>query len=296
MSTGRAIGIDLGTTYSCVGVWLNDKVEIIANDQGNNTTPSYVAFTEEERLIGDAAKNQVARNPKNTVFDAKRLIGRKFSEKQIQEDMKHWPFKVEQGPGDKPLIVVDYKGESKKFHPEEISSMVLIKMKEIAEAYLSQTIKNAVITVPAYFNDSQRQATKDAGAISGLNVLRIINEPTAAAIAYGLDKKSSQEKNVLIFDLGGGTFDVSLLTIEEGIFEVKATNGHTHLGGEDFDNRIVDYCVAEFKKKTGIDISGNARALRRLRTQCEKAKRILSSAHQAPIECETLAEGEDFNI
>jgi L1 cell adhesion molecule like protein len=278
-----------------VGVWLNDKVEIIPNDQGNNTTPSYVAFTETERLIGDAAKNQVARNPKNTVFDAKRLIGRKFSEKIIQEDMKHWPFKVEQGPGDKPVISVDYKNETKKFHPEEISSMVLIKMKEIAEAYLSKTVKNAVITVPAYFNDSQRQATKDAGAISGLNVLRIINEPTAAAIAYGLDKKSSQEKNVLIFDLGGGTFDVSLLTIEEGIFEVKATNGHTHLGGEDFDNRLVDFCIAEFKKKTGLDITGNARSLRRLRTQCEKAKRILSSAHQAPIECETLAEGEDFN-
>ena len=290
-----AIGIDLGTTYSCVGVWQNDKVEIIPNDQGNNTTPSYVAFTEEERLIGDAAKNQVARNPKNTVFDAKRLIGRKFSEKSIQEDMKHWPFKVEAGAGDKPMIVVDYKGEVKKFHPEEISSMVLVKMREIAEAYLSKPVKDAVITVPAYFNDSQRQATKDAGAISGMNVLRIINEPTAAAIAYGLDKKSSQEKNVLIFDLGGGTFDVSLLTIEEGIFEVKATNGHTHLGGEDFDNRLVDYCCAEFKKKTGIDITGNARALRRLRTQCEKAKRILSAAHQAPIECETLAEGEDFN-
>lgn len=290
-----AIGIDLGTTYSCVGVWQNDKVEIIPNDQGNNTTPSYVAFTEEERLIGDSAKNQVARNPKNTVFDAKRLIGRKFSEKSIQDDMKHWPFKVESGAGDKPMIVVDYKGESKKFHPEEISSMVLVKMREIAEAYLSKPVKDAVITVPAYFNDSQRQATKDAGAISGMNVLRIINEPTAAAIAYGLDKKSSQEKNVLIFDLGGGTFDVSLLTIEEGIFEVKATNGHTHLGGEDFDNRLVDYCVAEFKKKTGLDITGNARALRRLRTQCEKAKRILSAAHQAPIECETLAEGEDFN-
>jgi len=296
MSTGPAIGIDLGTTYSCVGVWLNDKVEIIPNDQGNNTTPSYVAFTEDERLIGDAAKNQVARNPKNTVFDAKRLIGRKFSEKVIQDDLKHWPFKVEQGPGEKPLIVVDYKGESKKFHAEEISSMVLVKMKEIAEAYLSKTVKNAVVTVPAYFNDSQRQATKDAGAIAGLNVLRIINEPTAAAIAYGLDKKSTQEKNVLIFDLGGGTFDVSLLTIEEGIFEVKATNGHTHLGGEDFDNRLVEYCMAEFKKKSGIDIAGNARANRRLRTQCEKAKRILSSAHQAPIECETLAEGEDFNI
>jgi L1 cell adhesion molecule like protein len=274
-----AIGIDLGTTYSCVGVWQNDKVEIIPNDQGNNTTPSYVAFTEEERLIGDSAKNQVARNPKNTVFDAKRLIGRKFSEKTIQDDIKHWPFKVEAGAGDKPMIVVDYKGELKKFHPEEISSMVLVKMREIAEAYLSKPVKDAVITVPAYFNDSQRQATKDAGAISGMNVLRIINEPTAAAIAYGLDKKSAQEKNVLIFDLGGGTFDVSLLTIEEGIFEVKATNGHTHLGGEDFDNRLVDYCVAEFKKKTGLDITGNARALRRLRTQCEKAKRILSAAH-----------------
>ena len=295
MSTGPAIGIDLGTTYSCVGVWLNDKVEIIPNDQGNNTTPSYVAFTEEERLIGDAAKNQVARNPTNTVFDAKRLIGRKFTEKQVQDDIKLWPFKVEQGTGDKPLISVQFKGETKKFHAEEISSMVLVKMKEIAEAYLSKTVKNAVITVPAYFNDSQRQATKDAGAISGLNVLRIINEPTAAAIAYGLDKKSSAEKNVLIFDLGGGTFDVSLLTIEEGIFEVKATNGHTHLGGEDFDNRLVEFCIAEFKKKTGIDITNNPRATRRLRTQCEKAKRILSSAHQAPIECETLSDGEDFN-
>ncbi len=229
------------------------------------------------------------------MFDAKRLIGRKFSEKSVQEDMKHWPFKVEQGTGDKPIIVVNFKNEQKKFHPEEISSMVLVKMKEIAEAFLSKKISDAVITVPAYFNDSQRQATKDAGVISGLNVLRIINEPTAAAIAYGLDKKAQGEKNVLIFDLGGGTFDVSLLTIEEGIFEVKATNGHTHLGGEDFDNRLVDYCSEEFKKKTGIDISNNPRALRRLRTQCEKAKRILSSAHQAPIECETLAEGHDFN-
>ena len=290
-----AIGIDLGTTYSCVAVWKNDKVEIITNDQGNNTTPSYVAFTEEERLIGDAAKNQVARNPKNTVFDAKRLIGRKFADKIVQDDIKLWPFKVEQGPGDKPLIAVQFKGENKKFQAEEISSMVLTKMKEIGEAYLSTTVKNAVVTVPAYFNDSQRQATKDAGTIAGLNVLRIINEPTAAAIAYGLDKKSSTEKNVLIFDLGGGTFDVSLLTIEEGIFEVKATNGHTHLGGEDFDNRLVEFCMNEFKKKTGIDITGNQRAMRRLRTQCEKSKRILSSATQAPIECETLAEGEDFN-
>jgi heat shock protein 1/8 len=295
MSTDTAIGIDLGTTYSCVGVWLNDKVEIITNDQGLNTTPSYVAFTEDERLIGDSAKNQTARNPKNTVFDAKRLIGRKFGDSSVQGDIKLWPFKVEAGPDQKPIIVVTYKGEEKKFQAEQISSMVLQKMKEIAEAYLGKSVKSAVITVPAYFNDSQRQATKDAGTISGINVLRIINEPTAAAIAYGLDRQTEQEKNILIFDLGGGTFDVSLLAIEEGIFEVKATNGHTHLGGEDFDNKLVDFCMADFKKKHGIDIKGNARALRRLRTQCEKAKRILSSAHQAPIECETLAEGEDYN-
>lgn len=238
---GKSIGIDLGTTYSCVGVWQNDRVEIIANDQGNRTTPSYVAFTDTERLIGDAAKNQVAMNPQNTVFDAKRLIGRRFSDPSVQADMKHWPFKVVPGPAEKPMIVVSYRGEEKQFAAEEISSMVLTKMKEIAEAYLGQSVKNAVITVPAYFNDSQRQATKDAGAIAGLNVMRIINEPTAAAIAYGLDKKGSRsgEKNVLIFDLGGGTFDVSLLTIEEGIFEVKATAGDTHLGGEDFDNRCV---------------------------------------------------------
>jgi L1 cell adhesion molecule like protein len=295
MASGPSIGIDLGTTYSCVGVWQNDKVEIIANDQGLNTTPSYVAFTDDERLIGDAAKNQTARNPVNTVFDAKRLIGRKFSDKTVQADIKLWPFKVESGAGEKPMIVVKFKGETKKFQAEEISSMVLLKMKEIAEAYLGKTVKNAVVTVPAYFNDSQRQATKDAGTISGLNVQRIINEPTAAAIAYGLDKKGEGERNVLIFDLGGGTFDVSLLTIEDGIFEVKATNGDTHLGGEDFDNRLVDFCIADFKKKSGIDINGNPRAMRRLRTQCEKAKRILSSAHQAEIECETLADGEDYS-
>merc|ERR1712232_1005414 len=291
-----SIGIDLGTTYSCVGVWQNDKVEIVANDQGINTTPSYVAFTEEERLIGDAAKNQVARNPMNTVFDAKRLIGRKFSDQSVQSDIKLWPFKVESGSAEKPLIVVKYMGEEKKFQAEEISSMVLIKMKEIAETYLGKAVKNAVVTVPAYFNDSQRQATKDAGTIAGLNVSRIINEPTAAAIAYGLDKKGKGERNVLIFDLGGGTFDVSLLSIEDGIFEVKATNGHTHLGGEDFDNVLVDYCIAEYKKQTGIDIKDNARAMRRLRTQCEKTKRILSSAHQSEIFCDTLAEGEDFTV
>ncbi|BGP33875.1 Hsp70 chaperone [Rhodotorula toruloides] len=290
---GKAVGIDLGTTYSCVGVWQNDRVEIIANDQGNRTTPSYVAFTDTERLIGDAAKNQVAMNPHNTVFDAKRLIGRKFADAEVQSDMKHWPFKVIDKSG-KPVISVEYKGEQKEFTPEEISSMVLLKMKETAEAYLGGTVANAVVTVPAYFNDSQRQATKDAGLISGLNVLRIINEPTAAAIAYGLDKKSEGEKNVLIFDLGGGTFDVSLLTIEEGIFEVKATAGDTHLGGEDFDNRLVNHFVAEFKRKNKKDLSSNARALRRLRTACERAKRTLSSAAQTTIEIDSLFEGIDF--
>jgi L1 cell adhesion molecule like protein len=273
------IGIDLGTTYSCVGVWQNDKVEIIANDQGLNTTPSYVAFTEEERLIGDSAKAQVARNPENTVFDAKRLIGRKFSDREVQSDMKLWPFKVLSGKDEKPEIQVSHKGETKTFMAEQISSMVLVKMKEIADAYIGKDCKNSVITVPAYFNDAQRQATKDAGSIAGLNVQRIINEPTAAAIAYGLDKKVKQEKSVLIFDLGGGTFDVSLLSIEDGIFEVKATNGHTHLGGEDFDNNLVVFCQNEFKKQTKLDIGDDMRALRRLRTQCEKAKRTLSAAH-----------------
>ncbi|WWC66309.1 heat shock protein HSS1 [Kwoniella pini CBS 10737] len=289
----KAVGIDLGTTYSCVAVWQNDRVEIIANDQGNRTTPSYVAFNDSERLIGDAAKNQVAMNPYNTVFDAKRLIGRKFADAEVQADMKHWPFKVIDRAG-KPIVQVEYRGEEKTFSPEEISSMILIKMKETAEAYLGGTVSKAVVTVPAYFNDSQRQATKDAGTIAGLDVLRIINEPTAAAIAYGLDKKSEGEKNVLIFDLGGGTFDVSLLTIEEGIFEVKATAGDTHLGGEDFDNRLVNHFVQEFKRKNKKDLSSNARALRRLRTACERAKRTLSSAAQTSIEIDSLFDGIDF--
>ncbi|KAG0944304.1 hypothetical protein G6F57_008410 [Rhizopus arrhizus] len=293
MSEGKSVGIDLGTTYSCVGVWQNDRVEIIANDQGNRTTPSYVGFTDSERLIGDAAKNQVAMNPYNTVFDAKRLIGRRFNDAEVQADMKHWPFKVIDKES-KPIIQVEYKGEAKTFTPEEISAMILGKMKETAEAYLGSTVKNAVITVPAYFNDSQRQATKDAGLISGLNIQRIINEPTAAAIAYGLDKKVEGERNVLIFDLGGGTFDVSLLTIEDGIFEVKATAGDTHLGGEDFDNRLVNHFMQEFKRKFKKDITGNARAIRRLRTACERAKRTLSSAAQTTIEIDSLFEGVDF--
>jgi len=294
MAKKIAVGIDLGTTYSCVGVFQHGKVEIIANDQGNRTTPSYVAFTDTERLIGDPAKNQVAINPTNTIFDAKRLIGRKFDESTVQSDMKHWPFTVID-QGGRPKLKVEYKNEDKTFTPEEVSSMVLTKMKETAEAYLGTTLNDAVITVPAYFNDSQRQATKDSGVIAGLNVLRIINEPTAAAIAYGLDKKKgAAECNVLIFDLGGGTFDVSILTIEEGIFEVKSTAGDTHLGGEDFDNRMVDHFVNEFKRKHKKDIKGNKRALRRLRTACERAKRTLSASAQANIEIDSLFEGIDF--
>ena len=291
MST--AIGIDLGTTYSCVGVWKNGMTEIIANDQGNRTTPSYVSFTSEERLIGDPAKSAVSQNPTNTVFDAKRLIGQKFHDPNVQRDMKHFTYNVI-NKDNKPFIQVEYKGEEKIFSPEEISSMVLIKMKEIAESYLGTTVTDAVITVPAYFNDSQRQATKDAGAIAGLNVLRIINEPTAAAIAYGLDKKGGGEKNILIFDCGGGTHDVSILTIEDSIFEVKATAGNTHLGGEDFDTRLVEYLADEFRKKHRKDLTTNKKSLRRLRTSCEAAKRTLSTASVATIEIDSLFEGIDF--
>jgi len=295
MSSGKvAIGIDLGTTYSCVGVWQNDHVEIIANDQGNRTMPSYVSFTQDERLIGEAAKASAANNATNTVFDAKRLIGNNFNDEKVQSDMKHLSYKVIDREN-KPFIEVEFKGETKVFAPEEISSMVLMKMKEIAESFLGETVTDAVITVPAYFNDSQRQATKDAGAIAGLNVIRIINEPTAAAIAYGLDKKSQGEKNVLIFDCGGGTFDVSILTIDEAIFEVKATAGDTHLGGEDFDTMLAEHFMLEFKRKHKLDITSNPRAMRRLRTACESAKRTLSSSTVANIEIDSLYEGTDFN-
>jgi len=291
-----AVGIDLGTTYSCVGVWRNDSVDIIANDMGERTTPSYVSFSDTERLIGQAAKNQCSRNPKNTIFDAKRLIGRKFTDPIVKADMKLWPFEVKEGSGGRPVIQVQFKGEKRQFFPEEVSSMVLSKMKETAEAYIGESVKDAVVTVPAYFNDSQRQATKDAGRIAELNVLRIINEPTAAAIAYGLDKADQEEQNVLIFDLGGGTFDVSLLTIDEGVFEVMATAGDTHLGGEDFDNALVDHCTKDFKRKHKKDMTSNARSMRRLRTQCEQAKRTLSAAVRATIEVDSLFDGIDFHI
>jgi len=289
-----AIGIDLGTTYSCVAVMQSGRIEVIANDQGNRTTPSWVAFTETERLIGDSAKSQFSANPKNTIFEAKRLIGHKFTDDSVQSDIKQMPCRVFER-NEKPYYDVVFKGESKQFSPIEISAMILSKMKETAEAYLGHPVKKAVITVPAYFNDAQRQETKDAGVIAGLEVLRIINEPTAAAIAYGLDKGKSGEKNVLVFDCGGGTHDVSLLTIEDGIFEVKATGGNTHLGGSDFDQRIVDHLIKEFKRKTGKDISSNNKALARLKAVAERAKRTLSSTATAPIEIDSLYEGIDFN-
>jgi len=293
---GTVIGIDLGTTYSCVGVFKNGRVEIIANDQGNRITPSYVAFTAEgERLVGDAAKNQLTSNPENTVFDAKRLIGRDWTDKAVQNDIKFYPFKVIE-KSSKPHVKVATgadKGE-KTFAPEEISAMVLGKMKETAEEYLGKKVTHAVVTVPAYFNDAQRQATKDAGVIAGMTVMRIINEPTAAAIAYGMDKKEG-EKNVLVFDLGGGTFDVSLLTIDNGVFEVVATNGDTHLGGEDFDQRVMEHFIKLYKKKKGKDLRKDVRAVQKLRREVEKAKRALSAAHQVRVEVESMFEGEDFS-
>merc|ERR1712093_119744 len=289
---GPVIGIDLGTTYSCVGIYKNGRVEIIPNDQGNRITPSYVASVEEDRLIGEAAKTQATINPAQTLFDVKRLIGRRYDEKSVQSDKKLLPFDIVEKQG-KPMISVKVKGESKDLSPEEVSAMVLGKMKETAENYLGKEVAQAVITVPAYFNDAQRQATKDAGTIAGLNVLRIINEPTAAAIAYGLDKKT--EKNVLVYDLGGGTFDVSLLTIDNGVFEVLATSGDTHLGGEDFDQRMMQHLVKVFQKKHGKDMSKDRRAMQKLRREVEKTKRALSSTHQAPLEIEGLFEGIDFS-
>jgi len=290
---GSVIGIDLGTTYSCVGVYKDGRVQIIANAQGNRITPSYVAFTDEERLIGDAAKNQASLNPENTVFDVKRLIGRNFKDKEVQADKKLFPFDIID-KNTKPAIQVITKEGKKSFAPEEVSAMILTKMKETAEAFLGEEVKNAVVTVPAYFNDAQRQATKDAGTIAGLNVMRIINEPTAAAIAYGLDKKA-KEKNILVYDLGGGTFDVSILTIDEGVFEVLATNGDTHLGGEDFDQRIMEHFLKLIKQKHKVDLSGDKRALAKLRREIEKSKRALSSVHQAKVEIESLIDGEDFS-
>jgi len=291
---GTVIGIDLGTTYSCVGIMKDGRVEIIPNDQGNRITPSYVAFTEDgERLIGDSAKNQLTSNPKNTIFDAKRLIGREWNEPSVQNDRKFFPFEI-LNKKSKPLIKVETSSGVKELSAEEVSAMVLSKMKAIAEDYLGQNVTRAVVTVPAYFNDAQRAATKDAGTIAGLEVIRIINEPTAAAIAYGMDKKEG-EKNVLVFDLGGGTFDVSLLTIDNGVFEVVATNGDTHLGGEDFDARVMDYFIKVFKKKFGHDIRKDDRAIQKLRREVEKAKRALSTAHQTKLEIESLYDGQDFS-
>ena len=291
-----AIGIDLGTTYSCVGVWRNNKVDIIPNSDGGRTTPSVVSFTKTERLIGETAKNNI-KNYKNTVYDAKRMIGRKYNDPEIQRDMKIWPFEVVPDPNsDRPMVKVEYLGETKTFLPEEISSMILQRLVSEANDYLGKTVKDAIITVPAYFNNNQRQATKIAGQIAGINVLRMINEPTAAAIAYGLDNKKNDEQNILIFDLGGGTFDVSILNFEGSLLEVRATRGDTHLGGEDFDDRLIHYCIDEFKNDTGNDISKNEKAKRRLKVACEKAKKNLSSAQETMIDIDALAEGEDFNI
>ena len=292
-----AVGIDLGTTNSCVGVFQNGKVDIIPNDIGERTTPSYIAFTDLERLIGDEAKNQITRNPTNTIFDAKRLIGRKFEDLEIQDDMKLWPFKVVKDiKSDRPQFQITYQKNERKFYAEGILSMILQKLKQTATDFLGKEVYNAIITVPAYFNDSQRQSIKDAGTISGLNVLRVYSESTAAAIALGFVKKYQNERNVLIFDLGGGNLNVSLLVLEEDAFEVRATNGNTHLGGEDFDNKLVEYCAEEFRRKTGIDIKKNAKALIRVRASCEKAKRALSVVTQTTVDIDALMYGEDLNI
>jgi len=291
---GTVIGIDLGTTYSCVAVQRGGRVEIIANDQGHRITPSWVSFTDEERLIGDSAKNAFHSNPMNTVFDAKRLIGRRIDDPEVKRDQKHWPFKIVER-NSKPSVQVQYRGEERDFTPEEVSAMILTKMKETAEAYLGKKVTHAVVTVPAYFNDAQRQATKDAGTIAGLQILRIINEPTAAAIAYGLDKKSQSESRIIVYDLGGGTFDVSLLSIDDGVFEVLSTAGDTHLGGEDFDNRVIEYFVKQYKKKTGTDVSTNLRALGKLKREVEKAKRTLSSQQSTRLEIESFEDGNDFS-
>ncbi|USP79537.1 Endoplasmic reticulum chaperone BiP [Curvularia clavata] len=292
--TGPVIGIDLGTTYSCVGVMKNGNVEIIANDQGNRITPSWVAFTDEERLVGDAAKNQFSSNPQRTIFDIKRLIGQKYADKSVQNDIKHFPFKVVNQNG-QPRVSVPVHGKDKTFTPEEVSAMVLGKMKEVAESYLGETVKNAVVTVPAYFNDAQRAATKDAGTIAGLNVLRVVNEPTAAALAYGLDKTDKGERQVLVYDLGGGTFDVSILTLDEGVFEVQATAGDTHLGGEDFDNRVINYLAKKYNKANDVDITKDQKTMGKLKREVEKAKRTLSSQKSTKIEIESFHKGKDFS-
>ena len=296
---GPCIGIDLGTTYSCVAVWRNNRVDICPNEQGNRITPSYVAFSKEgTRLVGDSAKNQASQNPAGTVFDVKRLIGRKFNDASVQKDKALFPFKIGSDKAGKPTVEIEgaiAKAHSKSVYtPEEISAMILRKMKETAEAYLGVEVKHAVVTVPAYFNDAQRQATKDAGTIAGLKIERVINEPTAAAIAYGLDKQD-REETILVFDLGGGTFDVTLLSIDNGVFEVRATSGDTHLGGEDFDQRLMEWCISQFKRQSGFDVTEDKRAVQRLRTQCEKAKRTLSTQSSASIDCEALANGQDFS-
>tara|TARA_Y100000992_G_C21270203_1_gene496278 strand:+ start:115 stop:2019 length:1905 start_codon:yes stop_codon:yes gene_type:complete len=288
---GETIGIDLGTTYSCVGIWQDDRVEIIANDQGNRTTPSWVAFQEKEKLVGESAKNQYNQNPSNTIFDIKRFMGQKFTDSGVQSELKHMPFEVKEGKNNMPVVCV----QDKEFTPQEISAFILEKMKSIAESYIGKEVKNAVITVPAYFNDAQRQATKDAGVICGLNVLRMINEPTAAAIAYGLDKKHESEKNIIIYDVGGGTLDVTLLSLDEGIFEVKATSGDTHLGGEDFDTNLMIYFMDDFKRKHRKNLSQSKKAMAKLKKECERLKRSLSSASQAHMEIDSLMDGIDYN-